>query len=82
LWAQALLTSSSSIPFPQHNPLIHKRLLQSFAFGRAREYSWVAHALTPFSFAPTSSNATLGFTTLHFESDGYFLLFLEDYKLD
>jgi len=29
-----------------------------------------------------SSNTTLTFTTLHRKSDGYFFLFLEDYKPD
>jgi hypothetical protein len=82
LQAQALLASSSSIPFPQHDPPNQKRLLCSLALGRVGEYSQVAHVLAPFSLASTSSNPTLVFTTLHLELDGYFPLFFEDYKLD
>jgi hypothetical protein len=50
--------------------------------GHAREYFWVVHVLTSFSPTPTSSSTTSTLTTLHLESDGYFLLFLENYKLD
>jgi hypothetical protein len=38
--------------------------------------------LAPFSFAPTSSNTNSTFIALHLELDGYFSLFLKDYKLD
>jgi hypothetical protein len=36
--------------------------------------------LAPFSLTPTFSNTTLVFIALHLESNGSFLLFLEDYK--
>jgi hypothetical protein len=38
--------------------------------------------LAPFSLALTSFETTLTLTILHFESNGFFLLFLEDYELD
>jgi hypothetical protein len=82
LRAEALLASSSSIPFPQHDPPIHKRLFHNLTLGCAGEYFRVARALAPFFPAPTSSNTTSILTTLHFESDGYFSFFLEDYKPD
>ncbi len=80
--AQVLLASSNSIPFPQHDPLIHKRLFYSLTFGHVREYFRVVRVLASFSPTPTSSNTTLVNTALHFKLDGYFPLFLEDYKLD
>ncbi len=46
------------------------------------EYFQATYALAPFFLAPTSSNTTSILTTLHLESNGYFLLFLEDYELD
>jgi hypothetical protein len=51
-------------------------------FGHAREYSQVTRVLAPFSPTPTSSNTTSTFITLQLESNGYFPLFLKDYKLD
>jgi hypothetical protein len=51
-------------------------------FGRAGEFFQIARTLAPFSFTFMSFNTTSIFTTLHPESDGYFLFFLEDYKLD
>jgi len=38
--------------------------------------------LAPFSPTPISSNTTSIFTALHPKSNGYFLLFLEDYELN
>ncbi len=78
--AQALLANSSSIPFPQHDPPIHKRLLCSLTLGRVREYFKAARALAPFFLSPTSSNTTSTFITLHFKLDCYFPFFLKDYE--
>ncbi len=77
MWTQVLLTSSSSIFFPQHDPPTHKCLLHNLTLGCAREYFWVAHVLAPFSPTPTSSNTTLTLSTLHLKSNGYFLFFFE-----
>jgi hypothetical protein len=82
LQAQALAVSLSLMPFPQHNPLVRKRLLRSLVLGHVGEYFKTTHALAPFFNAPMSFNITLTFTTLHPKSNGYFLLFLEDYKLN
>jgi hypothetical protein len=79
LQAQALLASSSFIPFPQYAFLIHKRLLHSLALGYAREYSQVTRIQAPFFLTSTSFDTTLTLTTLHPKLDGYFLTFLEDY---
>jgi len=75
LQAQALTTNSSSIPPPQHDLPIHKRMFRSLILGHANEYFWAICILAPFSFAPTSFDITLTFTTLHLESNNYFLLF-------
>ncbi len=80
--AQVLLASLNSIHFPQHDFQIHKHLFHTLTFGCAREYFWVVRILAPFSPTPMSSNTTSVFTTLHLKSNGYFLLFLEDYELD
>jgi hypothetical protein len=77
--AQTLSASSNSIPFPQHDLPIHKRLFYSLAFGRAKEYSRAARTLAPFSLIYTSSDTTSTLSTLHLESNGYFPLFLENY---
>ncbi len=77
---KVLLTNSNSIIFPQHDPPTHKRLFHSLTLGRAREYSQTIYVLAPFSLAPMSFNTTSTLTTLHFESNGYFPLFLEDYE--
>ncbi len=82
MWAQALLTSSTSIPFPQHDLPTHKCLFHNLTLGHVGEYFQATHILTPFSPAPTSSNTTSVLTTLHPKSYGYFLLFLEEYKLN
>jgi hypothetical protein len=68
--------------FPQHDPLIHKCFFHDLIFGRVGEYFKTTHTLAPFSHAPMSFNTTSAFTTLHPKSNGYFLFFLEDYKLD
>jgi hypothetical protein len=47
-----------------------------------REYFQVARVLAPFILAPMSFDTTSIFTTLQFELNGYFPLFLEDYKPD
>jgi hypothetical protein len=80
MWAQALTTRC--IPFPQHDPPTHKCFFHSLTFGRVGEYFQAAHVLASFSPTPTSSNTTLTFTTLHPKSYGYFLFFLQGYKLD
>jgi hypothetical protein len=80
LQAQALLTGLSPIPFPQHDPLIHKCLLCNLSFRHVGEYSWVVHVLAPFSPTPTSSDTISVLITLHLKSNGYFLLFLKDYE--
>jgi hypothetical protein len=74
--------NSNPILFPQHDPLIHKHLLCSLTLGRAREYSWVALTLAPFSPTPMSSNTNSTLTTLYHESNDYFMFFFKDYKLD
>jgi hypothetical protein len=61
---------------------IHKRLLRSLTFGRAREYFWVVYVLAPFSPTPTSFDNTLALSTLHFKSNAYFPFFLKDYEPD
>ncbi len=77
--AQTLATSLSSILFPQHDLLIHKCMFSSLTLGCAGQYS---HTLAPFFPAPTPFDTTSVLITLHFESNGYFMLFLEYYKLD
>ncbi len=39
LWAQVLATSLNSMPFPQHDPPIHKCFLHSLIIRRAKQYS-------------------------------------------
>jgi hypothetical protein len=70
----------SSIPFPQHDLLIHKHLLRNLAFGRAKEYFLTTRTLAPFSPSPTSSDTTSTLTALHPKSNDSFSLFVEDYK--
>jgi hypothetical protein len=57
-------------------------LFHNLALGCVGEYYRVVHALAQFSPALTFFNTTSVFTTLHLESDGFFSLFLEDYKPD
>jgi hypothetical protein len=69
------------MPFPQHDPPSHKCLFHSLVFGCAGKFYFKAtYALAPFSLAPTSFDTTLTLITLHLESNGYFPLFLKDYK--
>jgi hypothetical protein len=75
LKAQGLATSSSSIPFSQHDPPTHKHLLHNFAFRHVGEYFQATRALAPFSSSSTSFNTTSTFITLHPEADGYFVFF-------
>ncbi len=82
LLARTLLTNLNSIPFPQHDPPIHKHLLGSLTFGYEREYFQEARTMAPFSLTHTSSNTTSALTTLHPESNGYFLFFFENYELN
>jgi len=70
------------MPLPQHDPPTYKCLIHNIVIGRVRDYFKATHTLAPFSLAPTSSDTTLVFIALHLELDGYFLLFLKDYKLD
>ncbi len=79
---QALVANSNSVPFPQHNPLVHKRFLHSLVLGDVREYFKTTCALAPFFNTPMSFDTTLVFIALHPESNGYFLLFLKDYELN
>jgi hypothetical protein len=65
--------------FTQHDPPTHKCLFQNLVLGCVREY-FQTNALTPFSLAPTSSDTTLIFIVLHYESDGFLSLVLEDSK--
>jgi hypothetical protein len=81
LWAQALVTSLSSMFIPQHDPIVHKHFFHSLVHGRVEEYFRATHVLRPFSFTPMSSNATLIFTSLHPKSNGFSPFFLKDYKL-
>jgi hypothetical protein len=76
------VASPSLVPLPQHNPPTHKCLFHILVLEHVREYFRIIHILAPFSFAPTSSNISSTFTTLHLELDGYFSFFLKDYKLD
>ncbi len=80
--AQTLEISSSLVPFPQHDPLVHKRVFRSLVFGRVWEYSRVTHALASFSFTPTSFDIISTLVALHPNLDGSFSLILEDYKPD
>jgi hypothetical protein len=77
-----LAASSSSMPFPQHDPPIYKCLFHKIVIGCVREYSRATCALAPISLRPTSFDTTLALTPLHHELNGYFMLFLEDYELD
>jgi len=78
--AQTLSASSSSILFPQHDPLTHKCLLYSLAFGCVREYFQTVPFLAPFFLALTSFDTTSIVIVVHLKLDGYFSLFVEDYK--
>ncbi len=76
--AQGLATSLSLMPFPQHNTPYHKCLLHNLVLGCVGEYFKATCALGLFSPTPTLFDTTLIFTTLKFDLDDYFLLFLED----
>jgi len=83
LWGQALSANSNIIPFPQHDPPIHKHLLRNLALGCAWEYSWATHVSKRwdhFLSHPTSSNTTLALTTLHLKSNGYFPFYFLNYE--
>jgi hypothetical protein len=82
LRSQVLETSLTLVLHPQHDPITFKHLLHSLVLGHAREYFRTIQVLAPFSLALTSFETTLTLTTLHLESNGFFLLFLEDYELD
>jgi hypothetical protein len=69
-------------PFPQHDPLTHKRLFHNLILGGAGEYSQTIRTLTPFSPTPTSSNTTSTFIALHLKSNGYFSFYLKNYEPD
>jgi hypothetical protein len=71
------MASLSSMPFPQHDPLAYKCFFCSLIFGHAWEYFTATRALTPFPPASTSFDTTLVLTTIHLDSNGYFLHFLE-----
>jgi hypothetical protein len=82
LWAQVLVTSSSSssMPLAQHDPLTHKHIICNLILGCAREYFQATCVLAPFFSTPTSSEMISTFTTLYFKSNNFFPLFLEDYE--
>jgi len=80
LQTQALATNSSLMPLPQHDPPTHKHFFCSLILRHVGEYFKATYALAPFSFAPASFNMTFILTALHPNLDGYFLLFLKDYK--
>jgi hypothetical protein len=82
LQIQALATSSSSMPLPQHDLRVHKCVLRNFIFRCAKEYSQVTHVLAPFTPTPTFFDTTSILTALHLESNGHFPLFLKDCELD
>jgi hypothetical protein len=48
LQAQALVASSSSVPFPQHDPSTHKHFFHNLVLRHVGEYFQVTHVLTPF----------------------------------
>jgi hypothetical protein len=68
------------MPFPQHYLIAHKYFFYSLVFKRLREYFQAIFIMAPFSPTPTSTNTTSIVTTLHHKLDGFFLLFLKDYK--
>jgi hypothetical protein len=68
------------MPLPQHDPLTHKLFFCSLIIGHVGEYFKATYASAPFSLTPTSSSITLTFIAVHLDLDGYFLLFLKDYK--
>ncbi len=80
LKAQALVTSSNSMPPTQHDLPTHKHFLHSLVLGCVRKYSRATCGLTSFFLAPTSSDITSTFTTLHPKWSNFFPLFLEDYE--
>jgi hypothetical protein len=82
LQAQTLVVSLSLVPFPQHDPLVHKHFLHNLIFGRVWEHFRAIDALAPFSFTPMSFDTTSALTALHPDLDGYFLFIVKDYEPD
>jgi len=80
LRAQVLATYSNLVTLPQQDPLIHKRFFRNLVLVCVRDYSRAFQVLAPLSLAPTSSTTTSTLIALHFESDNYFLFFLDDYE--
>jgi hypothetical protein len=80
LRAQDLMASLNSMPLLQHDPPTHKHFLCNVVLGRVGESFRTNRALAPFSPTPTSTNTTPSLIALHYESNGYFPLFLKDYK--
>jgi len=78
--AQALTTSLNSMHLPQHDPLVHKRLLHNLVFKHAGEYFQATHTLAPLSLARTSSKTTLALFILHPQSNGFLPLFLGNFE--
>ncbi len=72
---EALLTNSSFILFPQHDPSTHKHLFHNLALGCVGKYSWVARILAPFFPTPTSSDTNSFLIALHPKSNRYFSFF-------
>jgi len=82
LQSQDFATSLSLVSLPQHDPIILKHLPHNLVLEFAGECFQTTHVLAPLSLAPTSFDTTSTFIVLHLESNGYFPLFLENYKLD
>jgi hypothetical protein len=80
LRAQTLVISSNSMPPTQHDLPTHKHFLHSLVLGCVRKYSCATCGIASFFLAPTSSDITSIFTTLHPKWSSFFPLFLEDYK--
>jgi hypothetical protein len=74
--------SQAQCLFTQHDLPTHKQFLRNLILGGAIKYLSITCALTTFSPTPTSSKTISPITTLHIELNGFFPLFLEDYKLD
>ncbi len=73
LWAQALTTSLSLMPFTQHDPPIYKHIFHNFVLGHAKEYFKTVYTLTTFSPTPTSFDTISILIVLHLESNNFFL---------
>ncbi len=73
LQAQALATNSNLMPLAQRDPPIHKHIFHNLILGCARKYFQTTHILAPFFPTPVSFDTILALTTLHFESNNFFM---------